>query len=260
MVDLVVSLTPDESLSEMTTALRGPTLNCWGPLGLPGALRLPGAPQIAEGPSDCWGPHIAGPLRLLEASQVDRVLRLSGAIQIAESPSDCWRPLRIAEAPQFAGDPSDWCSLSQIVMGPSDCWGPLILLGAPSDCWELLRLMGPLRLSVTLQIPEGPSDCWGPSDGWGPLYIAQPAQPMATPLASSRQRLQSLLTNWMDLVFFPLISQNILSSVSQCAETYSGKNVVRNRFHVLHQLLPTEKGPVRVAPESPLQDHSLCWQ
>ena len=43
-------------------------------------------------------------------------------------------------------------------------------------------LMGPLRLSGTLQTAEDPLDCWGPSDGWGPLCVAQPAQPIATPL------------------------------------------------------------------------------
>ena len=129
----------DESLSEMITALRGPTLNiivegssdCWGP------VRLLRDPQIAETPILLRAPEIAG------TPQVDR------APQIVGGSSDCWEPLRLLGAPRIAG-------ALQIALGPSDWWGP-------SDC----RDRGPFRLLRALQIAGGFSDCWGPSDWWG---------------------------------------------------------------------------------------------
>ena len=66
--------------------------------------------------------------------------------------------------------------------GTSDCWHP-------SDCWGPLRLLGPLWLLRHLRcwgpplIEGDPQIAGGPSDCWGPLCIAQPAQPIATPLA-----------------------------------------------------------------------------
>ena len=131
---------------------------------------------------------------------------IAGARQIARGPSDCWGPLRLL-GPQVAGAPQIDAA-PQIVGDPSDCWGPLRLLGAPrvargtSDCWRLLRLMGPLRFSGTLQIAEGPSDCWGPLDGWGPLCIAQPAQPIATPLLLSLTSGWGLQNGWIKLADF----------------------------------------------------------
>ena len=161
-------------------------------------------PSIARGPSDCRGPvrllrarQIAGaphcwrPLRLLEAPQVDR------AHQIVGGHSNCWG-LSDWWAPQIDG------ALQSVVV-PSDCWGPLRLQGAPRIAGTpqiaggLLRLIGSLRLSGTLQIAEGPSDCWGPPDCWGPLCIAQPAQPIATPLRASFNDIITLEhIRWMD--------------------------------------------------------------
>ena len=135
----------DESLSKMTTALRGPTLNCWGP------LRLPGAFQIVEGPSDC-----RGPVRLMKAPQIAGTPILLGAPQIAGDPSDCWGPLWLIGPLRLSG-------ALQIARNPSDCCGPF-------------GLLVPLRLLGASQIDGGPSD------GWWPLCIAQPAQPIATPL------------------------------------------------------------------------------
>ena len=84
----------DESLSEMTTALRSPTL---------------GAPQIVGSPSDCWEPlRLLLPLRLLGAPQIYGAPQIVGALQIGEGPSYCW--------------------------GPSVCWGPLRGLRALVHC------------------------------------------------------------------------------------------------------------------------------
>ena len=80
----------DESLSEMITALRGPTLNCWGPPQITGAF------QIVEGPSDCRGPvrllrvlRIAETPILLGAHQIAGATQVDRAPQIVDGFSDC---------------------------------------------------------------------------------------------------------------------------------------------------------------------------
>ena len=131
----------DKSLSEMTTVLRGPV------------FRLPGPLSFFGCPSDCWAPHFAR------------------ALQIVEVLSDCWSPSDCL-GPTDCWGPSDWWGFAdcwarafQNAEGPSYCYGP-------SDCWRTTDFWEPLKIAGPSQIAGSSSDCWGHSNFWKPLKIA----------------------------------------------------------------------------------------
>ena len=118
--------------------------------------------------------------------------QFSGALS-----SDCWRP-----APYIAGAPQITGALRLLEPCPQIAGGlePLRLPSALQIAGPL-RLIGPLSfLGARQQIVGAHQIAGGPSDCWGPLCIAQPAQPIATPLIGNAQSRKSKKGSFFALV------------------------------------------------------------